>query len=72
MKECVKEIIENASEGSPHFPSWLQNRKKEAADALGNIELPSVKDERWKYTNLSRLQKIRFRQSLKEYTLLTS
>ena len=66
MKECVKEIVENASEGSPHFPSWLQNRKKEAADALGNIELPSVKDERWKYTNLSRLQKIRFRQSLKE------
>ena len=66
MKECVKEIVENASKGVPNFPSWLQNRKKEAARALENIELPSVKEERWKYTNLGGLQQVQFRQSLKK------
>ena len=66
MKECLREIVENANKGAPNFPSWLQNKRKEAAQALDNIELPSVKDERWKYTNLGKLQQIPFRQSLKK------
>ncbi len=42
------------------FPAWFNKFRQNSYNHLSEIEFPTVKDEEWKYTNLTALAKISF------------
>ncbi len=58
MKEHLLDIANK--KGLFQSPEWLSDIKNEALVAASNLDIPSTKNEEWKFTNLTALNKIAF------------
>ncbi|HEU0184085.1 MAG TPA: Fe-S cluster assembly protein SufD [Blastocatellia bacterium] len=45
-------------------PAWLANLREKAGAAFESLDFPTTRDEEWKYTNVARILKVPYRESL--------
>ncbi|CAH1089938.1 Fe-S cluster assembly protein SufD [Candidatus Nitrotoga sp. 1052] len=56
--------LENLLAGQPHLPAsplaWLNALRAEAVDRVGVLTVPTLRDEEWRFTDISQLTKMSF------------
>ena len=56
--------LENLLAGQPHLPAsplaWLNALRAEAVDRVGALTVPTLRDEEWRFTDISMLTKMSF------------
>ncbi|MFZ1547815.1 MAG: Fe-S cluster assembly protein SufD [Candidatus Nitrotoga sp.] len=56
--------LENLLAGQPHLPAsplaWLNALRAEAVDRVGALTVPTLRDEEWRFTDISQLTKMSF------------
>ncbi len=74
LKSLSKQSDGISSQGTPINDqlSWLKQLRKQATDRVGQLRLPTIKDEAWRFTDISPLAKLPFKPAKTLHTLALS
>lgn len=65
LENFYEEAFRNLQGSQPDSrPSWLKSLRENAMSSFGEMGLPSVKDEEWKYTNVAPIARVDFKPSV--------
>ena len=62
--ESLLQLLPNKDSNSTEALSWLKQLKADAIDQVGKQRLPTLRDEEWRFTDISPLTKLPYRPSL--------